>query len=163
MMIFNIPHLGGKMASRTSHQALRAVLAVTAVALLAGTSAPGSVDAGVVGLRSAKGQILVCMTTRADHFPDCQDDPQARRMKVPASAAADLKFSGLPSGNYAIALIHDENGNNKLDTFMGIPKEGFGFSRNPVIRFGPPSFNAAQFAVTGGNAVGTSVRVKYML
>jgi uncharacterized protein (DUF2141 family) len=151
------------MGRISSHRALRPLIAVAAIAFLAGASAPGSVDAGVAGLRSTKGQVLICMTTRADHFPDCQDDPQARRLKVPASAAADLKFSGLPTGNYAIALIHDENGNNKLDTFMGIPKEGFGFSRNPVIRFGPPSFNSAQFSVTGGSATGTSVRVKYML
>lgn len=151
------------MNRMSSLRAFRLAAAAATFAVLTGATAPGSVDAGVTGLRSAKGQILVCMTTRADHFPDCQDDPAARRMKVPASAAADIKFTGLPTGNYAIALIHDENGNNKLDTFMGIPKEGFGFSRNPVIRFGPPSFSAAQFAVPGGGSVGTSVRVKYML
>lgn len=104
----------------------------------------------------------MCLTTRADHFPDCQDDPQARRLKVPAAQAADLRFTGLPSGNYAIALIHDENGNNKLDTMFGIPREGFGFSRNPAIRFGPPRFDSAQFVVSSGE-VGETVRVKYML
>ena len=146
----------------TCIRAARLSAAAAAFAALVGATAPGSVDAGVVGLRSLKGQILVCMTTRADHFPDCQDDPQARRMKVPAATATELKFTGLPTGNYAIALIHDENGNNKLDTFVGIPREGFGFSRNPVIRFGPPKFDAAQFPVGGGAQVGTSVRVKYM-
>jgi uncharacterized protein (DUF2141 family) len=31
-------------------------------------------------------------------------------------------------GKYAIAVIHDENCNGKLDTNMfGIPKEGYGF------------------------------------
>lgn len=127
-----------------------------------GATAPGSIDAGIEGLRSGKGQVLVCLTMRPDHFPDCHDDPQARRLAVPTGQAAALKFSGLPTGGYAIALIHDENGNNKLDTVMGIPKEGFGFSRNPVIRFGAPKFAAARFDVTSGT-VDETVRVKYML
>ena len=36
------------------------------------------------------------------------------------------------------SLLHDENENSKLDTMLKIPKEGFGFSRNPAIRMGPP-------------------------
>jgi uncharacterized protein (DUF2141 family) len=129
---------------------------------LSGATAPGSVDAGIEGLRSAKGQVIVCLTMRADHFPNCHDDPQARRLKVPATEARELRFSGLPTGGYAIALIHDENGNQKLDTMLGIPKEGFGFSRNPVIRFGAPKFSAARFDVASGT-VDETVRVKYML
>jgi uncharacterized protein (DUF2141 family) len=135
---------------------------LTAFALSIGAGAPGSVDAGVSGLRSQKGQILVCLTTHADHFPNCQDDPQAHRLKVPTAQAGSIRFTGLPAGLYAIALIHDENSNNKLDTLFGIPREGFGFSRNPTIRFGPPKFVAAQFSVTSGQ-VGETVNVKYML
>ncbi len=127
-----------------------------------GAAAPGSVDAGVEGLRSGKGQLLVCLTADPAHFPDCQSDPESRRLTVPARAGGELRFAGLPSGDYAIALIHDENGNNKLDTLLGIPREGFGFSRNPAIGFGPPKFAAAQFEVTSG-AVGETVKVKYLL
>jgi uncharacterized protein (DUF2141 family) len=129
---------------------------------LIGAAAPGAIDAGVTGLRSVKGQVLVCLTMRPDHFPDCQGDPQARRLMVPTAQAAALRFTDLPTGGYAIALIHDENGNGKLDTLFGIPKEGFGFSRNPVIRFGAPRFSAARFDVPSGT-VDETVRVKYML
>ena len=102
------------------------------------------------------------MTTRPDRFPQCQDDPQARRLTVAADKAGALRFSGLPTADYALALVHDENGNNKLDTVMGIPREGFGFSRNPVIHFGAPKFDAARFAVGSGTTIET-VRVKYIL
>lgn len=129
---------------------------------LMGAAPPGSIDAGIEGLRSAKGQVIACLTMRADHFPDCHDDPQARRLTVPATQAAMLRFTDLPSGSYAIALIHDENGNNKLDTMFGIPREGFGFSRNPAIRFGAPKFAAARFDVVSGK-IDETVRVKYML
>ena len=135
---------------------------MTVLTALVGATAPGSVDTGVEGLRSSKGQILICLTAHPAHFPDCQDDPAARRMVVPAAKAAALRFDDLPSGNYAIALIHDENSNGKLDTMFGIPREGFGFSRNPAIHFGPPSFSAAHFPVASG-VVDEKVRVKYML
>ena len=102
------------------------------------------------------------MTTRADLFSKCESDPAARRLTVPVAQARAIRFDGLPSGNYAIALIHDENSNNKLDTSFGIPREGFGFSRNPVIRFGPPSFASAQFAVSTG-ATDETIKVKYLL
>ena len=128
---------------------------------LGGAAAPGSVEAGITGLRSAKGQILACITTRPDRFPDCQGDPQARHLTLKASGLHELRFDGLPSGSYAIALIHDENGNNKLDTVLGIPREGFGFSRNPVIHFGAPSFKSAEFPVLAGS-VDETVKVKYL-
>jgi uncharacterized protein (DUF2141 family) len=82
-------------------------------------------------------------------------------MTVPTRAAGTLMFDNLPSGTYALALIHDENGNGKLDTMMGIPKEGFGFSKNPAIRFGPPSFKSASVAIVAGKTDET-VKVKYL-
>jgi uncharacterized protein (DUF2141 family) len=68
----------------------------------------------------------------------------------------------LPRGDYAIAVIHDENGNAKLDTLAGIPREGFGFSRNPPIRFGPPRFAAARFTLVD-DAQMQQVRMRYIL
>jgi uncharacterized protein (DUF2141 family) len=104
---------------------------------------------------------MACLTTRPQNFPNCQDDPAARRMTVPTYLAATLQFDNLPSGTYALALIHDENGNGKLDTMMGIPREGFGFSKNPVIRFGPPSFKSAGVVIVSGRS-DESVKIKYL-
>ena len=129
---------------------------------MTGAVAPGSLDAGIEGFRSQKGNVMACLTTHPETFPNCQNDPEARRMTVPTRMAGELKFDNLPSGTYALALIHDENGNGKLDTMMGIPKEGFGFSKNPVIRFGPPSFRSAQVVITN-NGVAETVKVKYLL
>jgi uncharacterized protein (DUF2141 family) len=137
-------------------------LAILAIfALSSGATSPGSLDANIQNFRSQKGQVMVCLTTQARNFPNCQDDPHARRMTVPTRLAATFTFNDLPTGDYALALIHDENGNGKLDTMMGIPREGFGFSRNPAIRFGPPSFASAKVAVVGGQ-VDETVRVKYL-
>ena len=63
--------------------------------------------------------------------------------------AVSFRFE-LPEGRYAIGVFHDANRNNRLDTgLFGIPKEQFGFSNNAKGRFGPPSFEAASFVVSG--------------
>lgn len=79
---------------------------------------------------------------------------------VKANAAGSVMFDGVAPGTYALSLIHDENGNGKLDTALAIPREGFGFSRNPKIAFGPPKFAAAAFPINGSSS--QSVRMKYM-
>jgi uncharacterized protein (DUF2141 family) len=46
-------------------------------------------------------------------------------------------FTHIPNGIYAISIFHDENRNGKLDeNFVGLPKEGYGFSNNvrPIYR-----------------------------
>lgn len=115
----------------------------------------------VDGLRSMKGNLLICVSRSAAYFPDCSHDPQKRHMVVPATAAA-IPMGEMAPGNYAVAIIHDENGNGKLDTFAGIPREGVGFSRNPAIRFGAPSFRSAQFTMAG-SAARQEIKVKYFL
>lgn len=113
------------------------------------------------GLRSAKGIVRVCITTSAASFPKCHGDPLAAKRNVPAGARL-VSVDGLPPGAYAAAVMHDENGNKRLDTFAGVPTEGFGFSRNPQIRFGPPRFGDARFQL-GGVAETQQVRMRYML
>ena len=120
---------------------------------------PARFEVEVAGLRSAHGAIRACLTTTADHFPKCQQDEAAHRLIVPASAPV-LRFENLPSGDYALALIHDENANRKLDTIAGVPREGVGFSRNPRLMFGPPRFSAARVTIDHAT-IGEPVKVKY--
>ncbi|CAD7337793.1 DUF2141 domain-containing protein [Sphingomonadales bacterium 56] len=145
---------------------MRGKLLLLAGALMAGSGAAPAPEAqplsiGVQGLRSMKGDLLICVARSAAYFPDCSKDPQKRHLVVPATNAA-IPLGDMAPGTYAIAIIHDENGNGKLDTFAGIPREGVGFSRNPAIRFGAPSFRSAQFAMTG-SAVRQDVKIKYFL
>ncbi len=128
---------------------------------LIGATPVASLDVAVEQLRSAKGLLRVCLTADPDNFPNCVDDTDAVTRSVPAGAKG-VRFEGLPRGGYAVAVIHDENGNAKLDTFAGIPKEGFGFSRNPAIRFGPPRFAAARFGIEG-DAERQQIRMRYIL
>jgi uncharacterized protein (DUF2141 family) len=122
---------------------------------------PQPISMALEGLRSTRGQILVCLTRTPQYFPDCSHDPDKRHFVVAAKGGA-VTIGTVTPGDYAIAIVHDENGNGKLDTFAGIPREGVGFSRNPVLRFGAPSFRSASFAVSGA-AVEQVIRLKYFL
>jgi uncharacterized protein (DUF2141 family) len=113
-------------------------------------------------LRSERGQILACLTANPRDFPDCRHDPAARKLVVPARNAATIDFGPVASGHYAIALLHDENGNGKADMALVIPREGFGFSRDAPARFGPPPFARAAFPVEDA-PVRQTIRMHYIL
>lgn len=60
-----------------------------------------------------------------------------------------LVITELKPGKYAFKYFHDENNDEKINTnFMGIPKEGYGFSNNAKGTFGPPSFDKMVFEIT---------------
>lgn len=136
-------------------------LAILPLLTAAASAPPPTVDVSITGLRSAKGQILVCLTTNPKAFPDCSKDKASVHLAVKAANAADFKVAAPANGTYAIAVVHDENSNNKMDMALFLPKEGFGFSRNPTITVGAPSFKSASFAVTGDTH--QAIRMKYML
>lgn len=139
-------------------------LALLSLPLLLGAAAEAPVTGVIVhveGLRSHKGQVLACLTSKAKGFPDCSKDATARRLSVPAAQAATIDFGPVPPGTYALSLLHDENGNGRADMAVFIPREGFGFSRDPAITFGPPRFARAAFAVNGAS-VQQTVRMRYM-
>jgi len=59
-----------------------------------------------------------------------------------------ITFAGLQPGSYAIATMHDENNNGKLDTnSFGVPKEGWAVSNNVVSHTHPPKFEDAKMQV----------------
>ena len=109
-----------------------------------------------------KGNVLVCVTANPKYFPDCSKDPKGLRAKVAARDSGNVSFPGVAQGTYAVALLHDENANSKMDMAVFLPREGFGFSRNPVIVTGPPKFKSAAFAVDAAE-VSQRVKMKYML
>jgi uncharacterized protein (DUF2141 family) len=121
-----------------------------------------TLEVSVTGLRSMKGNVLVCVTANPKFFPDCSKDPKSHRAKVAARDSANVSFEGMAKGTYAIALLHDENANSKMDMAVFLPKEGFGFSRNPKVVTGPPKFKSAAFLVDA-DAVSQRVKMKYML
>ena len=67
-------------------------------------------------------------------------------------AQARCDFEDIPPGTYALAVVHDENMNGKLDAnWLGRPKEGYGFSNDAKSLLSAPSFSDASFEYDGQN------------
>ena len=132
------------------------------IAAMAATSLQAAtVELDVTGLRSERGLIHACLTRDPAHFPDCKSDPRALTQTV-AGNTRTITFRGVAPGSYAVAVFHDANANRKLDTVLGIPREGFGFSRNPTITFGAPRFDKVSIQLASGFAR-TTIRLQYLL
>lgn len=111
----------------------------------------GEIVIVVENLRSSEGVVRACMTKKESIFPKCIKDPGSHRTVVPANTAQTIRFTGVEPGDYAIALLHDENNDGKANRALGMmPKEGFGFSRDAKVRMGPPNFSDAVFTHSDG-------------
>ena len=105
---------------------------------------------------------MLCLTQRSGaQYLDCAKDPARITRVVPSAEAGAIRIAVPAPGRYALLVIHDENRNGKLDTMLGVPREGFGFSRNPALRMGPPRYGDVQFAVAGSGR--QAIKLKYLL
>lgn len=123
-------------------------------------AATTSLEVTVSGISSTKGVIRLALCPPQAGFPDCKDKA-IRTASLPIeNGQARAVFSGLDKGTYAIAIFHDANNNGKLDTFAGIPKEGYGFSRNPPFRPRAPKWSEAVIEVQ--DAATINIRMRYV-
>ncbi len=105
---------------------------------------------------------MLCLTQRGkSQYLACAKDPARVTRVVPSDKAGAIRIDGLAPGQYALLVIHDENRNGKLDTMLGMPREGFGFSRNPALRMGPPRYGDVHFTIEGRSK--QAVKLKYLL
>jgi uncharacterized protein (DUF2141 family) len=78
-----------------------------------------------------------------------------------ATGEAQVVVRGIDPGVYAVQAFHDQNDNLDLDrNFLGLPKEGMGFSNDAPMRFGPPSFDDAAIEISADGAA-TRLRLRY--
>jgi uncharacterized protein (DUF2141 family) len=105
----------------------------------------------VNGVRSSDGNVTVVL------YGENPADFLARgkrldRRRVPARVGTvELCLPVQRPGTYAIALYHDEDGDRRFTrNFVGLPIEGYGFSRDAPTAFGLPSFEDVAFTVGAG-------------
>ncbi|MDM9630078.1 DUF2141 domain-containing protein [Robiginitalea aurantiaca] len=99
-----------------------------------------TLEVRVHDVSSSDGDILVALYKEEKTF--LKFEHVYRTEEAPAlEGTTHLIIADLPYGDYALAIFHDENGNDELDTnFIGIPKEPLGFSNARLKTFGPPGF-----------------------
>ncbi len=144
-----------------SPQILVVWLLLPAAALTAQQALENEIRVDVGGLRSGKGQVMCALYSSADGFAKEGGKALANTSSRISNGQAVCNFNGMLPGTYAVAVIHDENSNGKLDSnFMGIPKEGVGASNNAKGHFGPPKFQDAAFQFPGGH-LGIRIAMTY--
>jgi uncharacterized protein (DUF2141 family) len=105
----------------------------------------------IKNVRSSDGDVYLAVYDSEASFMKLQ---LAKATRKSSASKGEMKFviHDLPAGKYAVSSYHDENGNGKLDTNpLGIPTEGYGFSKDARGTFGPPEFVHAAFDFDGKN------------
>lgn len=86
----------------------------------------------------------------AARYPDDNSKPVASA-DVTATSPETVITLHAPPGTYAIQTFEDVNGNDKMDTsWVGLPLEPFGFSRDATPFLSKPSFDDVKFALAPG-------------
>jgi len=146
---------------RPRRELARLILAAAIVADPASAGERSDLTVRTHAMRNSDGQVLCALFNGPDGFPDGENAVQGDRSKV-SHGKATCQFKNLKPGVYAVAVFHDEDGDGEMDSVLGIPTEGFGFSNNAKPgMFGPPSFNEAAFRVSGGKRA-LSIKMLYL-
>ena len=113
-----------------------------------------TVDVEVANIANKNGKIVIGLYNKDDNtFADVSKFYKSVTLDVYGTKVA-YKFKDIPNGAYAIAVFHDENGNGKLDkNFLGIPKEGYGFSNNIRPKLRGATFKESRFVLNGDKKI----------
>ena len=121
-----------------------------------------NVEVTVTGIRAEKGQIAIGVFLDEESF---RREKAYLEIQFPKKDIRDgvmtVSFS-LEPGIYGLSLLDDENSNRKMEyNFLGIPKEGFGFSDYYHTGITRPKFADFRFTVVQGQDIKIKVRMRY--
>lgn len=120
-----------------------------------------SISVAIAGLKNTQGQVRFSLFNSAQGFPGSGEQAIAKGSTSATDTPPSFTFENLQPGQYAVAVFHDVNGDGILNRgLMGIPKEGFGFSNNPKLLMGAPSFKRAAVAVNS-DRLEICIQLKY--
>jgi uncharacterized protein (DUF2141 family) len=114
------------------------------------STATGTLEVTITGIRAQQGGLIVIALYDAETRWLTLDSARTVRRLAPTADSLVTVFEDVPlDSSFAIAAIHDNNGNDKLDMRwfpFPKPKEGAGVSQNHL-RMGKPRYDQARFAL----------------
>jgi uncharacterized protein (DUF2141 family) len=136
------------MMSRSRLWILLSVLG-TLPAITAGTARAANLTVRVENV--VPGGILRLGLYDQTGYPNDDAKPIASA-DVPATPGETIvTLHNVPTGTYAIQAYQDVNSNGKIDTtWLGLPTEPFGFSRDAVPFLSKPAFDDVKFTIVAG-------------
>ncbi len=105
----------------------------------------GNLTIKITNVKSAQGTIHIGLYNNEEHFP--HKGMEYKKLILKATAPTfTYTIKNLPSGEYALAVFHDANSDGKIKrSFLGVPKEDYGFSNNVKPFLSAPSFEKVKF------------------
>jgi uncharacterized protein (DUF2141 family) len=121
-----------------------------------------SLTVEVNNLRNDKGVVQFALYNKDGTLPDENFEKYYKILKGDiVNGSAMVTFKNIPTGNYAVNILHDENMNAKIDKGFMLPEEGIGFSNYISIGLtNRPNFSKASFELNDDRKI--SVKVIYM-
>jgi uncharacterized protein (DUF2141 family) len=135
---------------------LIALAIAAAVQVFAQTPAPQDVlRVHLDGFRNDNGKAHCSLFNDNDPkaFPE-HGEKALKQAETPSikNAYAEIDFTGIAPGKYALVCYHDENSNGKFDeSMLGMPEEGYSFSNNTKPTLSAPGFDECGFDYKGGD------------
>lgn len=115
-----------------------------------------TLSVSIEGVQTSEGSVKVAIYDREEGFLEFEQVVKTGRAKA-KKGVTELAIDDLPSGEYALAIFHDENDNDILDSnWLGIPKERVCFSKAKMKIFGPPSFKECAFHLVSDKEITVS-------
>ena len=110
--------------------------------------AQNTIEVNMTGFGSDQGTVMVSLYETEETF---LGTPQKSFSSEIINKKANITFTDIPDGTYAISCYHDEDENGELNMILGFyPKEAYGTSNNAPARFGPPKWEDAKFEIKNG-------------
>lgn len=108
------------------------------------------IEVAIQDLRNDNGTVRCGLFASAETFP--KNGKQFRgAIATISNRQATCAFDDVPPGKYAVAAFHAEQNETEMQhNWLGVPKEGYGFSRGATGSMGPPKFSDAAFDYAGG-------------
>ncbi len=129
--------------------------------LHAQSSAKGTLEITFTDLRSGIGQIAIGINKSDEGWPRTPHLKGDWKKTNGNASSMTVQVKDLEHGTYAISMLDDENNNLEMDNFLGVPKEGFGFSNDPKVGMSAPKFDECSFTIDEP-VKKISIRVNYI-
>lgn len=140
------------------------LLVVLLAVLPSATVSSQNVEITVTGIRNTNGYIAIGVFRDNETF---QKEEAFLKNRFPKTGISDgeLKVSiTLEPGIYGISLLDDENSNGEMEyNFLGMPKEGFGFSDFYLKGITRPKFDDFKFSLDPDQKKKVTIKIRYML
>jgi uncharacterized protein (DUF2141 family) len=85
-------------------------------------------------LRNSKGIVQFALYNKEGSIPDEDYKKSFKILKGKIqNGSSTITFHGIPTGKYAVNILHDENNDGKIEKGFILPLEGIGFSNRKTI------------------------------